>query len=211
MCIDFRDLNNDTPKDEYPVPGGEMLVDSTTSHEYLRMLYGYSGYNQIFIANEDVPKTVFQCPFGLKNVGETYQRSMNSMFHDIIDTFMQVYIDDIVIKSSLGSGHLDHLRRSFRRMRKNGLKMDPLKCAFYVGVGDFLDFVVHKKDIEINQKKTKEILDIKPHLTKRQLQYLLGKINFLRRFISNLSGKTQSFSPLLRLKKDSEFIWGAEK
>lgn len=68
--------------------------------------------------------------FGLKNAGATYQRAMNAIFHDFIEKFMQVYIDDIMVKSSSQEGHLDHLRRSFDRMRKNGLKMNPLKCAF---------------------------------------------------------------------------------
>ena len=209
VCIDFRDLNNATPKDEYAMPVAEMLVDSAAGFEFLSMLDGYSGYNQIFIAENDVSKTAFRCPgalgtyewvvmpFGLKNAGATYQRAMNSMFHDFIDTFMQIYIDDIIIKSSSEDSHLDYLRQSFERMRKHGLKMNPLKCAFCVRAGDFLGFVVHKKGIEINQNKTKAILETKPPSTKKQLQSLLGKINFLRRFISNLSGKAQIFSPLL--------------
>ena len=94
------------------MPVAKMLVDSAAGYEYLSMLDGYSGYNQIFIADEDVPKTAFRCPgalgtyewvvmpFGLKNVGATYQRAMNAMFHDFIEHFMQIYIDDIVIKSS---------------------------------------------------------------------------------------------------------------
>ena len=148
-------------------------------------------------------------PFGLKNAGATYQREMNSTFHDFIETFMQVYIDDIVVKSISGPSHLDHLRQSFERMRKHGLKMNPLKCAFFVQAGDFLGFVVHKKGIEINQNKTKAILEAKAPSTKKELQSLLGKINFLRRFISNLSGRTQAFSPLLRLKQEA-FVWNEE-
>lgn len=84
---------------------------------------------------------------------------MNLIFHDYVETFMQVYINDIVIKSPLVNGHLDHLRQSFKRMRKYILKMNPLKCAFCVQVGDFLGFVVHKRDIEINQNKTKDIME----------------------------------------------------
>ena len=153
------------------MPVAEMLVDSTARFKYLSMLDGYSGYNQIFIAEEDVSKTAFRCPgalgcyewlvmpFGLKNVGATYQRAMNSMFHDFIEDFMQVYIDDIVVKSSSEDKHLDHLCRSFERMRQYGLKMNPLKCAFGVCAGDFLGFVVHKKGIEINQNKTKAIME----------------------------------------------------
>lgn len=106
-------------------------------------------------------------PFGLKNIGVTYQRAMNAIFHDFIENFMQVYIDDIVIKSSSQGDHLDHLRRSLDRMRKYGLKMNPLKCAFGVHARDFLGFVVHKRGIEINQNKTKEILDLKASSTKK--------------------------------------------
>jgi len=96
VCIDFRDLNLATPKDEYPMPVVEMVVDSAVSFEYLSMLDGYSRYNQIYIVEEDVSKTAFRCPgalgcyewivmsFGLKNAGAFYQRAMNSMFHDFI-------------------------------------------------------------------------------------------------------------------------------
>jgi len=98
-------------------------------------------------------------PFGLKNAGATYQRAMNSMFHDFIEKFMQVYIDDIVVKSASEDDHLNHLRQSFERMRQYGLKMNPLKCVFGVCAGDFLGFVVHKKGIEINQNKSKAIME----------------------------------------------------
>jgi len=190
VCIDFRDLNNVTPKVEYPMPVAEMLVDSAAGFEYLSMLDGYSGYNQIFNAEEDVPKTAFWCPgalgcyewlvmpFGLKNVGATYQRAMNSMFHDFIGKFMQIYIDDIVVKSSSEDDHLNHLRRSFERMRQYGLKMIPLKCAFGVCAGEISGFVVHKKGIEINQNKTRAILETKAPSTKKELQSLLGKLTF---------------------------------
>lgn len=214
VCIDFRDLNTTTPKDEYSMLVAEMLVDSAVGHEYLSMLDGYSGYNQIFIVEEDVPKIAFRClgalcayewevmPFVLKNVGVTYQRAMNSIFHNFIETFMQIYIDDIVVKSASGKSHLDHHRLSFERMGRHGLKMNPLKYAFCMQAGDFLGFMVHKKGIEINQNKTKAIMEAKVPSTKKELQSLLGKINFLRRFISNLRERTQAFSPLLRLNKE---------
>src|SRR3954468_12090271 len=147
--------------------------------------------------------------FWSKKCWATYQRAMNSIFHDFIETFMQVYINDIMVNSVSDSNHLDHLSQSFERMRKHGLKMNPLKCAFFVQAGDFLGFLVHKKGIEINQNKTKAIMEARPPSTKKQLQSLLGKINFLRRFISNLSGRTQAFSPLLRLKQ-GKFEWLAE-
>lgn len=85
-------------------------------------------------------------PFGLKNVRATYHRVMSYISHDYIETFMQIYIDDIVIKSTSGNGHLGHLRCSFERMRKYGLKMSPIKCAFCVQAEDFHSFIVHKKE-----------------------------------------------------------------
>lgn len=106
-------------------------------------------------------------PFGLKNVGATYHRVMNSIFHDFIKTFMQVYVDDIIIKSSLESDHLNHLRQSFEIMMKYGLNVNPLKCAFCVNADDFLGFAVHKKGIEINLNKTKFILNTKPLTNKK--------------------------------------------
>lgn len=170
------------------MPVAEMLVDSFADYEYLSILNEYSKYNEIFIAKEDVPKTEFRCPgaidtykwvvmpFGLKNVGATYQRVMNSIFHNFIETFMQIYINDIVVKSVSGKSHMDHLRQSFKRMRKHGLNMNPLKCAFSMQDGDFLGFVVHKKEIKINQNNTKAIMEAKVPSIKKELQSLLGKI-----------------------------------
>nr|KYP60924.1 Transposon Ty3-I Gag-Pol polyprotein [Cajanus cajan] len=155
VCIDFRDLNAATPKDEYPMPIAETMIDAVASNEIMSLLDGYSGYNQIYIAVNDVSKTAFRCPgalgvyewvmmpFGLKNAGATYQKTMNLIFHDLIGKFVQVYIDDIIVGSKQKEDHLGHLRLSFERMRKHGLKMNPLKCAFGVTTGEFLGFVIH--------------------------------------------------------------------
>nr|KYP59851.1 Transposon Ty3-G Gag-Pol polyprotein [Cajanus cajan] len=188
----------------------------------MSLLDGYSGYNQIYIAANDVSKTAFRCPgvlgvyewvmmpFGLKNASATYQRKMNLIFHDLIGKFVQVYIDDIIVGSKQKEDHLCHLKLSFERMRKHGLKMNPLKCAFGVTTGEFLGFVIHQKGIEVDRNKTKAIMETKLPSNKKELQSLLGKVNFLRRFISNFSGKTKVFSPLLRLKKEQEFCWNEE-
>ena len=222
VCIDFRDLNNATPKDEYPMPIADMMVDSAAGNEILSFMDGYSGYNQIFIAEEDISKTAFRCPgaigtyewvmmpFGLKNAGATYQRAMNLIFHDLIGKSMQVYIDDVVVKSMSDDEHLENLRVAFEKMRAFGLKMNPLKCGFGVSTGKFLGFLVKKNGIEVDKNKAQAIFDTRPPRNKKELQSLLGKINFLRRFISNLSGKVRVFSPLLRLKKEEEFKWGHE-
>jgi hypothetical protein len=109
ICIDFRDLNKATPKDEYPMPIADFLVNSASRHRVLSFLDGNAGYNQIFMAEEDISKTTFIClgfvglfewivmTFGLKNAGVTYQRAMNLIFHDLLGIIVEVYIDDIVL------------------------------------------------------------------------------------------------------------------
>ena len=146
--------------------------------------------------------------FGLKNAGATYQRAMNLIFHDLLGIVLEIYIDDIVVKSDGFDHHLADLRLAFERMRRYGLKMNPLKCAFGVSAGKFLGFIIHENGIEIDPKKVEAIINLEEPTCKRDVQKLLGKINYLRRFISNLAGKIESFVPLLRLKNEAEFTWG---
>ena len=96
VCIDFRDLNKATPKDEYPMHIADMLINEASGHRVISFLDGNAGYNQIFMAEEDISKTAFRYPgfvglfewvvmtFGLKNTGATYQRAMNLIFHDLL-------------------------------------------------------------------------------------------------------------------------------
>jgi hypothetical protein len=146
--------------------------------------------------------------FGLKNAGATYQRAMNLIFHDLLGIIVEVYIDDIVVKSAGDNSHLADLRLAFEKMRRYKLKMNPLKCAFGVSAGKFLGFIVHEKGIEIDPKKIEAIQSVKASTCKKDLQKFLGKVNYLRRFICNLSGKVNAFTPLLRLKNDVDFTWG---
>ena len=155
VCVDFRDLNAATPKDMYVMPIVDMLVDSTANNELLSFMDSFSRYNQILIAIDDIFKTAFRClsslgtfewmvmPFGLKNVGATYQKAMNAIFHDMLGHHMQIYIDDIMVKSKKVAEHVNHLRKSFERMRLHQLKLNSLKCAFRVQAENFLGFLVH--------------------------------------------------------------------
>ena len=106
---------------------------------------------------EDIPKTTFRfpgsigtfewlvMPFGLKNSSATYQRVMNAIFHDMLGYRMEVYIDDIMVKSKRASEHVNHLRKSFERMRHHQMKLNILKCAFGVHDENFLRFIVHQE------------------------------------------------------------------
>ena len=186
VAIDFRDLNRATPKDEYPMPVAETLINAAAGHKVLSFMDGNAGYNQIFMAPEDIHKTAFRVPssvglfeyvvmtFGLKNAGATYQRAMNYNFHDLIGKLVEIYIDDVVVKSASVEGHLEDLRRVLDRTRKFGLRMNPKKCAFGVTAGQFLGFLVHERGIEIGLKSQEAVRTMKPPTTMKELQSLIG-------------------------------------
>jgi hypothetical protein len=127
ICVDFRNLNRVTPKDEYPMPNDDELINKASGNKVNSFLDDNAGYNQIFMAKEDVAKTAFCCPsfvgllewvvmtFGFKNTRATYQRAMNLIFHDLLGVLMEVYIDDFVIKSASFEGHLANLWIVFER------------------------------------------------------------------------------------------------
>jgi hypothetical protein len=128
VCIDFRNLNIATPKNEYPMPIADMLINNASGHRVIIFLDGNAGYNQIFIAKEDMSKMAFCCPnfiglfewvvmtFGLKKADTTYQRAMNLIFHDLLGIILKVYIDDVVVKLDSMDGHLAGLRLALERM-----------------------------------------------------------------------------------------------
>jgi hypothetical protein len=222
ICMDFRNLNRATPKDEYPMPVVDLLINSASGNKVISFLDGNAGYNQIFMVKENVSKTTFRCPgfvgsfewvimtFGLKNAGATYQRATNLIFHDLLGVLMEVYNDDVVVKLVRIKYHMTDLKLSLERMKKYGLRMNLLKCAFGVTSGKFLGFVVHEHGIQIDPKKIESIGKIGEPLCKKDIQKLLGKINYLRHFISNLAGRVESLIPLVRLKHEEGFTWGAE-
>ena len=163
VCVDFRDLSAATPKNMYVMPIADMLVDSTANNELLSFMDGFYGYNQILTVVDGISKTAFRCPsslgtfewlvmpFGLKNASATYQRDMNAIFHDMLGHHMEIYIDVIVVKSKKATKHVNHLRKSFEKMRLHQLKLNPLKCAFGVQAGNFLGFLVHQRGVEVDQ------------------------------------------------------------
>jgi hypothetical protein len=192
ICVGFQNLNRATPKDEYLMPITDAFINSVLGNKIVSFLDGNAGYNQLFMAEENITKTAFRCPgfmglfewivmtFGLKNAGATYQRAMNLIFHDLLGIVMEVYIDDVVVKSAGFESHLADLRLTFERMRQYVLKMNPLKCAFGVSAGRFLGFTVHEAGIEVDPKKLETIKKIQEPTCKKDVQSLLGKVNYLR-------------------------------
>ena len=132
-------------------------------------------------------------PFGLKNVGATYQRLVNRMFHKQIGTSMEVYIDDMLVKSTMVELHIAHMAEAFQILKKYNMKLNPTKCAFGVSAGKFLGFIVNNRGIKENPDKIKAVLDMPPPSNIKEFQRLTGRIAALSRFVSKASDKCQPF------------------
>ncbi|KAL0400314.1 UNVERIFIED_CONTAM: Retrovirus-related Pol polyprotein from transposon gypsy [Sesamum radiatum] len=203
MCTDFTDLNKACPKDPYPLPRIDLLVDSTAGYELFSMMDAYQGYHQIFMAEEDRIKTSFitdkgiywynVMPFGLKNTGATYQRLVNKMFRDQVGTTIEVYVDDMLVKSRKEEDHLGDLQQAFDVMRAYGMRLNPRKCTFGVRGGKFLGYMVSERGIEANPEKIEAISKLQSAKTLKEVQKLTGKIASLSRFISRSADRSLLF------------------
>ena len=213
--MDFRDLNKTCPKNEFPLPNVDILVDATTGHEHFSFMDGYSGYNKIFMELVDAQKIAFKTPFGnyfykvmpfwLKNAGATYQRTMSLIFGDMLHRQVEDYVDDLVVKAKNPFEHLLHLRQVFERCREHNLRMNPSKCAFGVSLGKFLSFLIHHRGIDLDPIKAKAIAALSPLTTLKELRSFGGKVSYLRRFIPGLA---EILKPLVeQTKKGVAFIW----
>ena len=153
VCVDYMDLNEACSKDGFPLPRIDQMVDASAKHGMLSFLEGFFSYHQIPMHSPDVEKMTFitphglYCynvmPFGLKNVGATYQRLVTKIFSPLIGRTMEVYIDDMLVKTKERPNHTNHLQETFKLLHTNGMKLNPLKCAFRVSSGKFLDFRVN--------------------------------------------------------------------
>jgi hypothetical protein len=168
MCIDFTDLNKACPKDEFPLPRIDSLVDAAASSELMSLLDCYSGYHQICMKKEDEPKTSFitpcgtycylRMPEGLKNAGGSFSRMTAKVLHSQIGRNVLTYVDDIIVKSTKQENHIADLQETFANFRQTGLKLNPEKCVFGVKKGKFFGCLVSSKGIEANPSKIEAIL-----------------------------------------------------
>ncbi|KAJ9557089.1 hypothetical protein OSB04_011703 [Centaurea solstitialis] len=215
VCIDFTDLNKACPKDPFPLPHIDVMVDATAGHELLTFMDAYSGYNQILMHTDDQEKTAFMTdkgiycykvmPFGLKNAGSTYQRLVNMMFKEHLGRTMEVYIDDMLVKSERSHDHIDHLRQSFDILRQYKMKLNPTKCSLGVRAGKFLGYMVTQRGIEASPEQIKAIIEIQSPRNVKEVQKLTGRVAALNRFISRSSDKCHLFYNVLR--KNQGFNW----
>ena len=137
-------------------------------------------------------------PLGLKNAGATYQRLVNHMFRPQIGRNVEVYVDDMLVKSQDEGIHLDNLQETFDTLRQYNMKLNPSKCAFGVSSGKFLGFMVSHRGIEANPDKIQAILDMKPSQNVKEVQSLTERVAALNRFVSKTTDKCLPFFRVLK-------------
>jgi hypothetical protein len=216
MCIDFTDLNKACPKNEFPLPRIDSLVDAAASLELMSLLDCYSGYHKIWMKKEDEPKTSFitpsgtycylQMPEGLKNAGGSFSRMTAKVLHSQIGRNVLNYVDDIIVKNTKQENHIADLQETFANFRQANLKLNLEKCVFGVKKGKFLGCLVSTKEIEANPSKIEAILQMEPPNSKKGAQRLAGRLVSLNRFISRSAERNLPFFEIL--KSAEVFQWG---
>ena len=218
VCVDFTNLNKACPKDLFPMPRIDQLDGATVGHPRMSFLDAFQGYHQISLAPEDQEKTVFVTPtgnyhykvmpFGLKNTGSTYQRMMTMMFEPQLGKNIEVYIDDMVVKSKEVFDHMDDLGNIFGTLRKHKLCLNASKCSFEVGSGKFLGYMVTHQGIEVNPDQVKAISNLQPPRNPKEVHKLTGMTAALNQFISRSADRCRPF--FLLMNKWKGFEWTEE-
>ncbi len=147
-------------------------------------------------------------PFGLKNAGATYQRLVSQIFKDQIGRNMEVYVDDMLVKSRAAEHHVADVNETFSKLRRYRMKLNPAKCAFGVTSGKFLGFIVTQRGIEANPKKIRALQEMTPPRTVKEVQRFTGRVAALGRFVSRSAERCLPFFKILKRPKD--FQWSEE-
>jgi hypothetical protein len=218
LCVDFTSLNKACPKDPYPLPRIDQIVDSTAGCDLLCFLDAFSGYHQIKMAKEDEEKTAFITPCGvycyicmpysLKNTGAKFQRLMCKALGAQMGRNAEAYIDGIVVKTHEGHTFIEDLEETFANLRKVNIKLNPAKCAFGVPLGKLLGLLVSHRGIEVNPDKVKAIEPMRPLRSLKEMQCLAGCMAALGRFIARSGEKALPFFKLM--KRTGKFDWTPE-
>ncbi|RVW68366.1 Transposon Ty3-I Gag-Pol polyprotein [Vitis vinifera] len=172
VCVDYTNLNNACPKDSFPLPWIDQIVDSTAGQGnaflprcLLRIPpnpYGPCGRRKNSLYKPYGLYCYKLMPFGLKNASATYQRLMTKIFRPLVGRTMEVYIDDIVVKSKTREDHAHHLQEVFHLLRSYDMKLNPSKCAFGMSAGKFLGFMVTQRGIEVSPDQIKTVMEAPP-------------------------------------------------
>lgn len=178
VCVDFRNLNKVSLKDNYPLPKMDHILQKVVGSQKMSMLDGFSGYNQIMVHPDDQEKTTFttpwgtfmyaKMPFGLMNAGETFQRDMHIEFAYEKDKFIVIYLDNIIVYSATDEEHIKHLRRAFEKCIKFGISLNPKKSNFAMEEGKLLGHIISKEGIKVDLNRVEGILNIGIPRSKRK-------------------------------------------
>ena len=215
LCVDYRPL---TIKNKYPLPRIDLLFDQLAGAKVFSKIDLRSGYHQIKIKPEDIPKTAFTTryglyeylvmSFGLTNAPAHFMYLMNSVFMPELDKFVVVFIDDILVYSKNKSEHAEHLRIVLNRLREHKLYAKFSKCEFWLKEVQFLGHVLSAEGVAVDPSKVKDVLDWKPPTTVHEVRSFLGLAGYYRRFIPDFSRVSKSITELL--KNQVKFVWSSD-
>ena len=215
LCIDYRQLNKVTIRNQYPLPRIDDLFDHLQGAKVFSKIDLRSGYHQLKVRREDVPKTAFKTryghyeflvmPFGLTNAPTVFMDLMNRVFGPYLDKFVIVFIDDILVYSSSKEEHAEHLRIVLQTLREHQLYAKFIKCQFWLDRVAFLGHVVSAEGISVDPQKIEAIVDWKPPTNITEVRSFLGLAGYYRKFVEGFS---KIATPLTKLtRKEEKFIW----
>ncbi|GJR03296.1 reverse transcriptase domain-containing protein [Tanacetum coccineum] len=221
MSVDFKDLNIACPQDGYPPPEIDWKVESLCGYPFKCFLNAYKGYHQIKMAKDDEEKMAFitnqgifcylKMSFGLKNAGATYQRLVDKAFQRQIGRNLEVYVDDLVIKSRTEEEIIRDIAETFKTLRQINMKLNPKKCSFGMQEGMFLGYKVNTDGLKVCPDKADAVLSLPSPRCLKDVQKLNGKLASLNRFLSKSAEKSLPFfKTLKKCTKKSDFQWTQE-
>ena len=208
LCVDYRQLNKITKKDNYALPRIEDLLDCLSGSDFFSVVDMKSGYYQVDILSEHKERTAFsvgplgfyeynRMPFGLTNSPATYQRLMEDCLADLNLKVCCIFIDDVIVFGKTYEEHLENLRLVFQRIREANLKLAPHKCEFFKRRVKYVGHVVSKEGIEIDQQKVDAVINWPKPTTPEQVRRFLGFVGYYRRFIQNFSRVSRPLTDLM--------------
>jgi hypothetical protein len=218
MCIDYWELNKVTIKNRYPLPRIDDLLDQLQGAQVFSKVDLHSGYHQVRVKEEDIPKTTFRTryghyeflvmSFGLTNAPAVFMDTLNRVFHDYLDQFTIVFIDNILIYSKMSEEHEEHLRKILERLRSEKLYAKLEKREFWLDNVSFLRHVIFGKGVVVDLEKVKAVVEWTRPTNVFEIQSFLGLAGYYRRFIEGFSKLSGPSTALTR--KNAHFVWTDE-